>query len=160
MLLRNPGTGPASRWIFFAALLLTAVQLAAAEQPRNQPRDQPWDGPAFAATPADVVRAAAAIVPNDQEDEEGVTVLLSETFYTYDEAGRETYTQRLVYKIGSAPAHESWSAVEEAFSPWRQETPRLRARVITPDALNKNKSCRPRERNGTFACSAGTLLKV
>jgi len=120
-MLCTPGTGPASRWILFVAVLLTTVQAAAAAEP--------WDGPAFAATPADIVRASAGVTTGA----EGVTVLLSETRYAYDAAGRETYTQRLVYKIGSATAHESWSAVEEAWSPWRQETPRLRARVITPD---------------------------
>ncbi|HKH47042.1 MAG TPA: hypothetical protein VKM72_20485, partial [Thermoanaerobaculia bacterium] len=72
-MLRTPGTGPASRWIFFALLLLIAQAALAAE---------PWDGPAFAAAPADVVRATAEI-PTGKE---GVTVLLSETHYAYDAA--------------------------------------------------------------------------
>jgi tetratricopeptide (TPR) repeat protein len=113
-----------SRRFVFAPLLLAIllpVRAAAAAEP--------WEAPAFTAAPAAIARAAAEIPTG----EGGVTVLLSETRYAYDEAGRETYTQRLVYKIGSGAAHESWSAVEEAWSPWRQETPVLRARVITPD---------------------------
>ena len=108
------------------------LRLAGHVDDRRQPvlrAAEPWEGPAFTAAPEAVARAATAI-PTGAE---GVTVLLSETLYVYDAAGRETYTQRLVYKIGSASVHESWSAVEEAWSPWRQETPRLQARVITPD---------------------------
>lgn len=113
-----------SRRFVFAPLLfaiLLSVRTAAAAEP--------WEAPAFTGAPAAIARAAAEIPTG----EGSVTVLLSETRYAYDDAGRETYTQRLVYKIGSGAAHESWSAVEEAWSPWRQETPVLRARVITPD---------------------------
>lgn len=123
-------TGPESRQILFATLL-TAALLPGARPPAVQAATaaEPWDGPAFTAAPAAVARAAAGIPTG----EEGVTVLLSETRYVYDAEGRETYSQRLVYKIGSASAHESWSAVEEAWSPWRQDPPRLAARVIAPD---------------------------
>jgi transglutaminase-like putative cysteine protease/Flp pilus assembly protein TadD len=62
-----------------------------------------------------------------------VVVLLSEASYSFDAAGRETYTQRLVYKILTAGAHESWSTVEEGWAPWHQSRPEIRARVITPD---------------------------
>jgi tetratricopeptide (TPR) repeat protein len=131
---RTPGPGSESRRILSASLLTAALLLAAGPPTvlaaaAAEPASEPWEGPAFAAAPAAIAQAAAAIPTG----EEGVTVLLSETHYAYDAAGRETYTHRLVYKIGSASAHESWSAVEEAWSPWRQETPRLRARVITPD---------------------------
>src|SRR6185436_917064 len=65
--------------------------------------------------------------------EGGVEVLLSEARYEYDDAGREVYTYRLLYRITDASADESWSSIEEHWSPWHQERPRLRARVITPD---------------------------
>lgn len=113
-----------SRRFVFAPLLL-AILLPV----RTAAAAEPWEAPAFTGAPAAIARAAAEIPTG----EGGVTVLLSETRYAYDDAGRETYTQRLVYKIGSGAAHESWSAIEEAWSPWRQETPVLRARVIAPD---------------------------
>jgi predicted Zn-dependent protease len=91
---------------------------------------QPWEGPAFSADPAALVRAAAAL-PNDSG--ESIDVLLLETVRSFDAAGRETYSQRLVYRFTDDEAHESWSALEHSWSPWNQERPRLRARVITPD---------------------------
>jgi len=90
---------------------------------------EPWEGPAFSADPAALVRAASAL----PDSGESIDVLLLETVRSFDEAGRETYTQRFVYRFTDAQAHESWSAVEHSWSPWHQERPRLRARVITAD---------------------------
>ncbi len=91
---------------------------------------QPWDGAPFTADPAAIARAAAKVQGEDKDD---VIVFLAEASYSYDEAGRETYVQRLVYLIRTPGAHESWSTVQEAWAPWHQERPEVRARVITPD---------------------------
>jgi tetratricopeptide (TPR) repeat protein/transglutaminase-like putative cysteine protease len=99
----------------------------AAAAPARLP--EPWEGPAFSASAADLLRAASAY----DGGEDGVALLYTDTSYTYDAAGRETYTQRLVYRITDAAAHESWSSIEESWAPWHQERPRLRARVIAPD---------------------------
>src|SRR5436853_631813 len=80
------------------------------------------------ARPGAIARAAAKV-----QGEDDVVVLLMEVSYTFDEAGRETYSQRLVYRIVNANAHESWSTVEESWEPWHQALPEIRARVITPD---------------------------
>ncbi|HSF39241.1 MAG TPA: DUF3857 domain-containing protein, partial [Thermoanaerobaculia bacterium] len=112
------------RFAAISALLLVALLPAGARA------SEPWDGPAFAADPKAMVRAAQA-VPG--EEGEAVVVLLLEAFYRYDEAGRETFSQRIVYRIVAPGAHESWSAVEERWSPWHQARPELHARVITPD---------------------------
>jgi tetratricopeptide (TPR) repeat protein len=109
--------------------VLSAVLPLLAGIPAQARTGEPWDAPAFSAEPAALLRAAAAV----EAGEGGVAVLLAETRYEYDEAGRETYTYRLVYRIASASAHDSWSAIEEGWSPWHQEKPSLRARVITPD---------------------------
>jgi tetratricopeptide (TPR) repeat protein/transglutaminase-like putative cysteine protease len=77
------------------------------------------------------VALAAAQVKSEEGDD--AVVLLMEVSYGYDAAGRETYSQRLVYRILSANAHESWSTVEESWEPWHQARPEIRARVITPD---------------------------
>jgi tetratricopeptide (TPR) repeat protein/transglutaminase-like putative cysteine protease len=91
---------------------------------------EPWEVAAFTGDPAAIARAAAK-VPGAEDDD--VVVLLMEASYSFDEAGRETYTQRLVYRILAAGAHESWSTVEESWEPWHQTRPEIRARVITPD---------------------------
>ena len=90
----------------------------------------PWEGAAFTGDPAAVARAAARIQGEEGDD---VVVLLMEASYSFDAAGRETYSQRLVYRILTAGAHESWSTVEEGWEPWHQARPEIRARVITPD---------------------------
>jgi tetratricopeptide (TPR) repeat protein len=113
-----------------AGLPLEARRTAAAAAPAALAvPDGPWDGPAFSVEPAALLRAAALV----EAGEGGVAVLLSETRFTYDDQGRETYTYHLLYRIASPSAHESWSSIEEHWSPWHQERPRLRARVITPD---------------------------
>jgi len=91
---------------------------------------EPWDAAPFTADPAAIASAAAKV---QGENGEEVVVLLAEASYSYDEAGRETYVQRLVYRILTPGAHESWSTVEEGWSPWHQARPEIRARVITPD---------------------------
>lgn len=123
---RTPRRSGRGSW---TALLLLAVLAGLPFPSRASPPREPWDAPAFTADPVAMAREAARIAAG----EDGVAVLLAETRYEYDEAGRETYTYRLVYRIASATAHESWSTIEESWSPWHQERPRLRARVITPD---------------------------
>lgn len=110
--------------------LLASSLLALASFPAEPTAREAWDGPAFSAGPAALIRAASAVPGNQGE---GVAVLFLESTYRYDEAGRETFTQRIVYRILSATAHESWSAVEERWAPWHQARPEIRVRVLTPD---------------------------
>ena len=90
----------------------------------------PWEAAPFTADPGAVALAAAQVKGEEGDD---AVVLLMEVGYSYDAAGRETYSQRLVYRILTASAHESWSTVEESWEPWHQARPEVRARVITPD---------------------------
>jgi transglutaminase-like putative cysteine protease len=124
---RSPGPRPSSL-LRFALPLLAASLIAAAPPPDDHA--EPWDGPAFAADPAALLQAAAAPPGATGED---VVLLFEEARYSYDEAGRETFSQRLVYRIESANADPSWSTVDERWAPWHQERPELRARVIAPD---------------------------
>ncbi|HSG41363.1 MAG TPA: DUF3857 domain-containing protein, partial [Thermoanaerobaculia bacterium] len=110
--------------LLFPAMLLTAAPPAGAAEP--------WEGAPFAGDPAAILRAVAKIPSVEAEE---VLVLLSDSLYSYDAAGRQTYTERLVYRIGGGRSHESWSAVEEGWAPWHQERPEIRARVITPDGV-------------------------
>ncbi|MBV8201016.1 MAG: DUF3857 domain-containing protein, partial [Acidobacteria bacterium] len=93
---------------------------------------EPWEGAPFSAEPAAVARAAARFAGQDGEP---VVVLLSEQRYALDEAGRETYTHRLVYRILTSGADGSWSTVEGSWAPWHQARPEVRARVITPEGV-------------------------
>src|SRR5262245_49064657 len=121
---------PAGHATVSGLLVVLGVLGALSVTPARAANPEPWDGPAFTADPAALMRAASAL-PNDSG--ESIDVLLLETLRSFDEAGRETYTQRLVYRFLDDQAHESWSAVEESWSPWHQERPQMRARVITPD---------------------------
>ncbi len=105
---------------------------SAAAAASKAPRIEPWDGEPFAADPAAVAHAAARF---EGRDGEPVVVLLSEQHYSFDAAGREVYTQRLVYRLLTAAADESWSTVERSWAPWHQARPEVRARVITPDGV-------------------------
>jgi transglutaminase-like putative cysteine protease len=126
--------------VLLLALLavLAAAALPAALPAEARGKGDDWDIPAFSADPAALLRAAGKAAGNDGADGTdgdggGVEVLLSEARYEYDDAGREVYTYRLLYRITDASADESWSSIEEHWSPWHQERPRLRARVITAD---------------------------
>ena len=94
-----------------------------------QPPAAPWEEP-FHSDAAAVARAAAALPAVAGEPAQ---ILFFEDSYRYDEAGRETRVRRSVYRIESETAHESWSVVSQRWSPWYQERPEIRARVITPD---------------------------
>jgi tetratricopeptide (TPR) repeat protein len=94
---------------------------------------EPWDGPAFAADPAALVRAASALKGAASG---GIDMILLETVYSFDDAGRQTYTQRMIYRFTDGSAHESWSALEQPWAPWHQEKPVLKARVITQDGTD------------------------
>jgi tetratricopeptide (TPR) repeat protein len=108
-----------------AALTTSGGPLAAAET------SAPWEAGAFVADPAEMIRAASAVDTGSHEG--GVIVLFSEARYNYDEQGRATRVQRLVYRILSPSADPDWSEVSEPWSPWYQERPVLKARVVTPD---------------------------
>jgi transglutaminase-like putative cysteine protease len=93
---------------------------------------EPWEEEPFSADPAAVAQAAARFAGRDGEP---VVMLLSDQRYSLDRAGRETYTQRLVYRILSTGADGSWSTVERSWAPWHQARPEVRARVITPEGV-------------------------
>lgn len=115
---------------FAVKSMLLLAPLALASLPLLAATAEPWEGKAFTGDPAAIARAAARVRGEEGDD---VVVLLMEASYSFDEAGRETYSQRLVYRILTAGAHESWSTVEEGWEPWHQARPEIRARVITPD---------------------------
>ncbi len=90
----------------------------------------PWEAPPFTAEPA-VMAGAAAALPTPPGAE--VEILLEEGLFSYDGRGRETATQRLVYRVLTPEGAKSWALVNVGYAPWHEERPEVRARVITPD---------------------------
>ncbi|MGA9521022.1 MAG: DUF3857 domain-containing protein [Myxococcaceae bacterium] len=105
------------------ALARLLVPLAAGAQ-----RPAPWDV-SFAATPAQLRDAAASIrVPPGAD----VDVLLDETTVSWDEAGRESRVSRLVYRVHTPNGVQQWGGTSAAWSPWHDNRPGVRVRVIDP----------------------------
>ncbi len=115
-------------WLLAASLVL-CPQLCPAT---GAAASEPWDHAAFTADPAAVVEAAAALPTEEGVD---VLVLLEEVTWSFDSAGRAVYKHRLVYRIVTPVAVQGWSTTEMVWSPWYQERPALRARVISPDGI-------------------------
>jgi len=90
----------------------------------------PLDGPAFSASPADITAAAAKITA---EKFAPVTVLYEEEKDVLDPAGRVTNTHRLVYRIETQAAIDSWSEASVEWEAFYQQQPEIHARVIRPD---------------------------
>jgi predicted Zn-dependent protease len=106
------------------ALASSATSLASASP------SQPWDGPAFSAAPGALLKSAAAIsVPGGAE----VLMLLQEARYRFDAAGREAFELRRVFKVISSVGASNWGTASIGWSPWYQQAPKIRARVITSD---------------------------
>lgn len=112
-----------------STLLALALTLAA---PALAAKPAPWDGAPFAAPAAEVARAAQALPPPAGEEGSDVDFLLEESTFSFDAAGRQTMTFRQVVKLLSPGAVESWR-VEVPWSPWYQQRPEVRVRVVTPD---------------------------
>jgi tetratricopeptide (TPR) repeat protein len=89
----------------------------------------PWDGAPFQGDPAAIQKAAAALPPHKDSD---VDILLEEERIDYDAQRRMTYTYRLVFRPLTREAANSWATFAFSWSPWFQERPEIRARIISP----------------------------
>lgn len=92
----------------------------------------PWDDSFFKAKGSEVISAASSLTRSDKGD---IVVLLEEGRYSFDNEGRCNSSYRLVYRILTAAGASKWSNVESRWSPWHQNRPVLRARVVTPDGV-------------------------
>ncbi|HEY0140796.1 MAG TPA: DUF3857 domain-containing protein [Thermoanaerobaculia bacterium] len=89
----------------------------------------PWDGAPMSAEPRAILAAAEAI-PAGEAD---LVILLDETRHVFDERGRGTTTQRMLYRVVADSAVDNWSSITAPWAPWYQEKPTIQARVITKD---------------------------
>jgi len=95
-----------------------------------QASDWPVTGPAFAASP-DEIKAAAAKVPAEPLTE--ATVFFERDSFTLDADGRVIYRHDLIFRIETEDGVKNWSEIRLGWSPWYQDAPEIRARVIAPD---------------------------
>jgi transglutaminase-like putative cysteine protease/tetratricopeptide (TPR) repeat protein len=92
--------------------------------------ESPWNLPALTAKPEDILRAAAASpAPKDGD----IEMLFEEHIYKLDEQGRQQRISRRVYRFLTDKGVDDWSCTEADWSPWCEEKPVFRVRVITPD---------------------------
>ncbi len=95
-------------------------------------QDSGWKltGPAFSATPAQIVAAAAKVKANPASD---ATVLFEDEHYTIDAQGRVVHTHHLIYRIDTQAGVNVWSSVAVEWESFYQKRPIIRARVIQPN---------------------------
>ena len=86
-------------------------------------------GPAFSATPAQIVAAAAKVKHDPATD---ATVLFEDEHYTIDAQGRVVHTHHLIYRIDTQAGVDGWSSVAVEWEAFYQKRPEIRARVIQP----------------------------
>ena len=114
-----------NRWLLclIYGLVLSVCELAHGDE-------APWDGKLFSSDPASVIAAANA-TPSPQDSD--VEILLLRSTYQFDEQGRRRFIFRKVYRCLTKEGVDNWSYVEATWSPWCEDKPILRARVITSD---------------------------
>jgi transglutaminase-like putative cysteine protease len=113
-----------------AALSVVVLVFALAPQVSLGEVEPPWNMPALSAQPEDILRAAAALpAPKDGD----VEMLFEEHVYKLDEQGRQHRTARRVFRFLTEKGVDDWSCTEADWSPWCEEKPIFRVRVITPD---------------------------
>ena len=81
------------------------------------------------APPAEVLAAAAAVTP---PADTSAIILFEELVHTYLDAHRSRHRYRQVYKILSPHGVEGWDSLSSGWSPWYEDKPTLRARIVTP----------------------------
>ena len=89
-----------------------------------------WDAPAFSLAAADVAAAAAQVQGAGSDD---VVILHEEDAFTFDATGAAVHVYRIIYKIANRDGVSKWSTASSWWQPWRQDTPRIQARVIGKD---------------------------
>ena len=118
--------GSAASCVFLASLI---VPLAACAASSSGP-EEPWNLPALSASPEAILKAAAAQpAPKDGD----IEMLYEEHAFKLDEQGREHRISRRVYRFLTEKGVDDWSCTEADWSPWCEEKPIFRVRVITPD---------------------------
>ncbi len=105
--------------------LLVAAALAAVSA--RAYAGNPLDKPAFTATPKELLDAAK----HATGDEKGSLILRDNETTTFDDHGLVTRRAHFIVAITTSKGIDSWDELWRGWSPWFQERPELRARVIS-----------------------------
>lgn len=97
-----------------------------AAAPAPDPLREPWTAGPLLAAPADVARAASLHDAGDAS----VLVLYDDLRLALDERGAARWSRHLVYAIRHEEALDAWGNLDWEWSPWYQERPEIRARVV------------------------------
>ena len=81
------------------------------------------------APPAEVLAAAATVKPPADTP---AIILYEELVHTYEDAHRSRHLYRQVYKILTPHGVEEWDDLSSGWSPWYEDKPALRARIVAP----------------------------
>ncbi len=105
----------------FLCLFVLALPLTAAES---------WKLPLFTSDPRSVLAAAARYTPPEGSN---AAVLDYSVQVQIDPTGKMTKTTRIITEVLRAQGIEGARRIASAWTPWREDRPKLRARVITAD---------------------------
>lgn len=107
---------------FLAPASAAALDAAAA--------DALWNAGLFTATPSEI---SAAVKATNYAGSDAVLVLFEKGRYAFAADGSLTKTNWLVFKILKEDAVRSWGRVSVGWSPWHQDRPVVKARVVGED---------------------------
>ncbi len=92
--------------------------------------ESPFSKPAFAASPVELLELAKAC--DYDLGSADVEILLDEGRFSIDLEGKTTAISRQIYRCLTRDAFDQYGVVQASWSPWYQDRPSIRARVITP----------------------------
>jgi tetratricopeptide (TPR) repeat protein len=88
------------------------------------------DSPHFSLAPKALYEAASAAPVAEGSD---ISFLAVQETYRFAADGGDLYTQHIIYKILTPAGAENWSGMSLDWSPWRDQRPVFKARVISAD---------------------------
>lgn len=92
--------------------------------------DAEQDAAHFSLAPSALYASASVLRMPDGTD---INVIEARQSYRFDAEGNSVFTEYIVYKILSPAGAEQWNDLSVAWSPWRNQKPTMKARVILAD---------------------------
>ncbi|MBL0209511.1 MAG: DUF3857 domain-containing protein [Holophagaceae bacterium] len=88
------------------------------------------NAPALSADPASVLAASTI---HKRRENSSILELLEDYHITLDTDGRIEQRYRYVFRVETEAGISAWGSVSADWSPWHEERPKIRARVISPN---------------------------
>lgn len=112
------------------AVLPAAAQPSLPPAALNLDLPGPFPGAPLATDPAALAAAVAALPPPPDAAAE---MVFQENRFDFDAAGRITFRRHWIYRVLRAEGVRDWGVSQVRYSPWHQQKPVPRVRVIDPD---------------------------